>query len=195
MARSLLSSQLWSIFKVAPTGVRFSSRTSQLSLSGYQQRRNEIFDDVREVKRKAAEGDFEVPKLFLVTRTSETSGIPYWEKDILKLLKLAEDKADKKAGIHRPVGSQRIVPNTPFFCKMLWRVKHLVRVDPITFPDGEPQECQRGTTHLDKRGVFRMVPELQVEPESLLNPPEYEKKKFKGQEIAKVLHAKWNQSL
>ncbi|CAN8012968.1 unnamed protein product [Ixodes pacificus] len=198
MARSLVSSPLLNVLQGASSvGVRPLSQQRQQTArprgrNGFEQRANAIFDEVREIRRKSETGDFEVPKLFLVERLSREYGLPYWEKDILKLLKLLESKEDKKAGIHRPVGSVAIVKNTPFMCRMLWRVKHLVRVTPITFPDGEPREGEYTGTHLGRDGVFRRVPHID---ELRLAATEPERKKLDGKEIAKVLHLAWNNSL
>lgn len=162
--------------------------------NGYERTVAAIFKEVRETRQKAATGDWEVPKLFLVERVMPYYGAPHWEKNILQLLKLAPSKEDRKAHISRPVGSRTIVKNTPFICKMLWQVKHLVKVTPITFPDGEPTEVTTGT-HLGRDGVFRKVPPLQVQEQQLLEPATYSKRKFATQEIRKVLHRNWNYNL
>ncbi|XP_077559014.1 mitochondrial ribosomal protein L30 [Haemaphysalis longicornis] len=162
--------------------------------NGYERTAQQIFAEVRETRRRAAEGDWEVPKLLLVERVVDVYGTPHWERNILQLLRLAQSKEDKKAKIRRPLGSRTIVKNTPFMCKMLWRVKHLVRVSPITFPDGEPTEVTSGT-HLSRDGVFRIVPHLRVPEQRLAEPPAHVRRKFAGQEIAKLLHHKWNHGL
>ena len=33
-----------------------------------------------------------------------------------------------------------VVKNIPEMNALLWRVKHLIRIDPVTFPDGEPSK-------------------------------------------------------
>ncbi|CAN8006916.1 unnamed protein product, partial [Ixodes hexagonus] len=192
---------VWASQGAPSTGVRCLSQQQQQQQrpkpeargrNSFERKANAIFDEVREIRRKSETGDFEVPKLFLVERLSPSYGLPYWEKDILKLLKLLESKADKKAKIHRPVGSVTIVKNTPFMCRMLWRVKHLVRVSPITFPDGEPREGEWTGTHLGRDGVFRRVPHID---EARLAPTKTDRTKLNGKEIAKVLHLAWNNSL
>ena len=35
-------------------------------------------------------------------------------------------------------GAVSVVKNIPEVNAMLWRVKHVIRIDPITFPDGQP---------------------------------------------------------
>ncbi|KAL1432796.1 hypothetical protein MTO96_012998 [Rhipicephalus appendiculatus] len=163
-------------------------------VNGYERTAAAIFKEVCETRRKAATGDWEVPKLFLVERVMPYTGTPYWERNILKLLKLVPSKEDRKARISRPLGSRTVVKNTPFMCKMLWQVKHLVKVTPITFPDGEPTEVTTGT-YLSRDGVFRKVPPLEVQEQQLLEPATYTKRKFETQELRKVLHRNWNYNL
>lgn len=76
--------------------------------NGYERTVAAIFKEVRETRQKAATGDWEVPKLFLVERVMPYYGAPHWEKNILQLLKLAPSKEDRKAHISRPtVNPQR----------------------------------------------------------------------------------------
>lgn len=60
-------------------------------------------------------------------------GLPYWEKKILHELKLDGKMMDVA-----------ILKNVPEVNRMLWRVKHVVKISPITFPDGFPKD-NRGT--------------------------------------------------
>ncbi|XP_050040023.1 large ribosomal subunit protein uL30m [Dermacentor andersoni] len=199
---ALLSvSKVWSV-ALAASSSSSSSDTASTSMSraqlrpinGYERTAEKIFKEVLETRQKAATADWEVPKLFLVERVMSLHGVPHWERGILKLLKLDQSKEDKKARIRRPLGSRTIVKNTPFMCKMLWQVKHLVKVSPITFPDGEPTEAITGT-HLSRDGVFRIVHNLQVPEQQLFEPARHAKRKFDGRQLAKVLHRKWNNGL
>ncbi|XP_064481428.1 large ribosomal subunit protein uL30m-like [Ornithodoros turicata] len=199
MAVSLLRKNLTSIIQRTSTSFCVALQSHGAlgcrRFDTFSEQADSIFEKVRETRRKAETGDFEVPKLFLVERIASEYGVPHYEKDILKILQLLPSKEDKKNRIRRPVGSRTVVKNTPFMCKMLWRVKHLIRVSPITFPDGEPTLEHCGYTHLDRDGMFRIIPKLQVDQNRLLNPPEYEKTKLEGEHIRKVLHRKWMNSL
>ncbi|XP_037568946.1 39S ribosomal protein L30, mitochondrial [Dermacentor silvarum] len=197
----LSASKVWSVAIMASSSSSSSdtassgqSRARLQPINGYERTAEKIFKEVLETRQKTATGDWEVPKLFLVERVMDYHKSPHWERDILKLLKLVESKEDRKARIKRPLGSRTIVKNTPFMCKMLWQVKHLVKVSPITFPDGEPTEAITGT-HLSRDGVFRIVHSLQVSEQQLLEPARHTKRKFDGKEIAKVLHRQWNNGL
>jgi hypothetical protein len=42
-----------------------------------------------------------------------------------------------------------VIPNTPHFNRLLWEIKHLVNLRPISFPDGIPTESDIGRAHLN----------------------------------------------
>ena len=42
-----------------------------------------------------------------------------------------------------------IVPNTPHYNNLLWEIKHLIRLKPVVFPDGIPEEKDVGATRID----------------------------------------------
>lgn len=50
------------------------------------------------------------------------------------------------------VGDVAIVKNTPTVNAMLYKVKHLIEMQPITFPHGKPQDVNNG--YLDDYGRF-----------------------------------------
>ncbi|OAD56999.1 39S ribosomal protein L30, mitochondrial [Eufriesea mexicana] len=66
-------------------------------------------------------------KVLMVKRVKPFKGNPYWEKDTLKKLGFEEDSNDFV-----------FVKNTPDMCAMLWRVKHLVKIDPVILPKNLP---------------------------------------------------------
>ncbi|XP_046354071.1 39S ribosomal protein L30, mitochondrial-like isoform X1 [Haliotis rufescens] len=69
----------------------------------------------------------EVSMLHLVQRVKPLKGRPYWERETMKTLKL-----DGKMGM------TYIHKNIPSVNKMLESVIHLIKITPITFPDGIP---------------------------------------------------------
>ncbi|GLG97082.1 Putative mitochondrial ribosomal protein l30 [Gryllus bimaculatus] len=83
----------------------------------------------------------EKSKLFMVQRVKRYRGTPYWEKDVLLQLGLM-DKASDIA----------IVKNTPQNNALLWKIKHLIKITPITYPYGEPTEKDIGATYLKENG-------------------------------------------
>jgi len=93
-------------------------------------------------------------KLFRVTLVMPTFGTPYWEKDVLKQLGLYRTKVQqrreqgtrgiKEAQAHGYKYKIAIVANTPFTCALLYRVKHLIEIQPISFPHGVPTDPSQG---------------------------------------------------
>ncbi|KOX71465.1 39S ribosomal protein L30, mitochondrial [Melipona quadrifasciata] len=63
-------------------------------------------------------------KVLMVIRVKPWKGNPYWEKNILSHLGFEERK-------NEPV----FLKNIPEICAMLWRVKHLVKIIPLTVDD------------------------------------------------------------
>uniref|UniRef100_A0A8D8QYT7 39S ribosomal protein L30, mitochondrial n=1 Tax=Cacopsylla melanoneura TaxID=428564 RepID=A0A8D8QYT7_9HEMI len=89
----------------------------------------------------------EPSKLFMVQRIKPWKGTEYWFKQILFDLKI--DKEFKQSKVV-------IVKNTPRNNMMLWRIKHLVKITPITFPDGVPEEGDVFATHLNYKGELQI---------------------------------------
>lgn len=46
----------------------------------------------------------------------------------------------------------------------MWTVKHLVRIDPIIFPHGEPTANDINHTHLSATGECRVTKEIAIDP-------------------------------
>ncbi|PRD32963.1 UNVERIFIED_CONTAM: 39S ribosomal protein L30 [Trichonephila clavipes] len=139
------------------------------------------FDKVNEYRKRSEEG-FEPSKLFMVWRVSTLVGRPIWEKDAIIKLGLADHKI-----------KYAIVKNTDSNNKFLWKIKHLIRVKPITFPDGFPTKEDAYCTFLKQTGELVVTPRLKVHPEDLERNPEIERKKLDPRSIREDLRLKWNQ--
>ncbi|XP_037929245.1 39S ribosomal protein L30, mitochondrial-like [Teleopsis dalmanni] len=83
----------------------------------------------------------EPSKLFRVQRIKPVKGNPYWEKKILRDLGLDQKQSDFT-----------VVKNIPDNNARLWKIKHLIKVTPITFPYGEPTEDDTKHTYLKENG-------------------------------------------
>lgn len=94
-------------------------------------------------------------KLFKVNRIKPLKGVPYYEKNILKEFKL-DGKTSEYA----------IIKNIPENNQRLWKIKHLIEIVPITYPDGEPQPGDR--TYLKENGELKIVRKLNVPVEKRL---------------------------
>lgn len=119
-------------------------------------------------------------KLFMVTLAKRFAGNPYWDKNTLKILGLAERGRD-------PV----IVKNTPEMCGLLWKVKHLVKITPIKLPDKLPDPDDLGGSYLHENGTFYVTPK--VDPLRIESTEEFENnpKKLDSLRIGEKLRLQW----
>ncbi|XP_053202120.1 39S ribosomal protein L30, mitochondrial-like [Panonychus citri] len=69
-------------------------------------------------------------------------------------------------GLHgKEIGYPVLIPNTPHFNALLWDVKHLIKLAPVTFPDGLPTEKDIGATRLCPfTGKFEINDKFRVDP-------------------------------
>lgn len=128
-------------------------------------------------------------KLFRVQRISGLKYRNYWERKIFNdlgllywvscdLLKDMEnefsvhkcDSIPNKSTfilLFRQIKGIAVVKNTPEMCALLWRVKHLVSVEPITFPYGEPTEQDINYTNLKENGECIVHKQLEIPAERI----------------------------
>ncbi|GAV09809.1 hypothetical protein RvY_19290 [Ramazzottius varieornatus] len=78
---------------------------------------------------READLDFKPAKLHVVYRNKCMSGRPKYEKSIMVELQL-----------DKPMYQMTVLKNTPEVNYKLWMVKHLVKVLPLTLPDGVPSQ-------------------------------------------------------
>ena len=55
--------------------------------------------------------------------------------------------------------------NTECICENLWKIKHLVKVTPITFPNGEPTEEDLDRTILTANGDMIVSDRVRADPQ------------------------------
>jgi large subunit ribosomal protein L30 len=107
--------------------------------------------------------------LHVIYRIKTTHGRPWWEKDIVKKLML-----DGK--MHQPV----IHKNVPYVNKLLNEIKHLVRILPLTFPNGLPyNEADWEHSQINSRGEMVIIRRLQQFEPQLGTLPDADKEKWK----------------
>ncbi|XP_054153597.1 uncharacterized protein LOC128952263 [Oppia nitens] len=100
-----------------------------------------IEDQINEMNqlRQREINDQHVSPFHLVWRYKTMARIPWHEKYVLSHL-----------GLHQRENDIRIVvPNTPHFNGLLWKVKHLIKLIPMSFPDGIPTEEDIGCCKLN----------------------------------------------
>ncbi|KAL5275754.1 Mrpl30 family protein [Megaselia abdita] len=80
-------------------------------------------------------------KMFRVQRIKPVKGCPYWEKKILNEL-----------GLDLKMSDFTIVKNIPENNVRLWKIKHLLKIDPIDFPQGIPNETNKHLAFIKDNG-------------------------------------------
>jgi len=73
---------------------------------------------------------------------------------------------------------------------LLWKVKHLVRITPITFPQGIPSDGDVRGAKLKENGELVFVPKLE-EPTLSDVESDIKEPRIDGETMQKYLRAKW----
>ncbi|XP_063547652.1 large ribosomal subunit protein uL30m [Cydia strobilella] len=123
-------------------------------------------------------------KLFRVERIKTLKHQPWYLKLIMKELKIDEETR------------VTIVKNIPEYNARLWKVKHLIKVTPITFPYGEPAPEDIEHTILKENGQCIVTKTLAPQPEQIqaLENFDNNKKKMDSTTIKRDSRHKWNQA-
>ncbi|CAK1548200.1 unnamed protein product [Leptosia nina] len=121
-------------------------------------------------------------KLFRVEQIKTTKFRPWWEKKVLEQLKL------------NALNQVAIVKNVPEMNARLWRVKHLIKVTPITFPYGEPTAEDIKHTVLRENGQCIVTKTLKPQEEQITALEQFDKdpKKMDSHTIKRDARLKWN---
>ncbi|KAF5275200.1 hypothetical protein FQR65_LT04232 [Abscondita terminalis] len=124
---------------------------------------------------------YEASKLFKVQRIKPFKGAHGWEKHILEEFKLDGKQSDIA-----------IVKNIPENNARLWRIKHLVKIVPITFPNGFPGDTTG--TYLKENGELLVAKSLQVHQDKLLATEKFQTdiKKMDGDTLRRESRKRWN---
>ena len=91
----------------------------------------------------------EPPELWLITQMQKLKFRPHWEKEIMK-----------EMGLYK-IHDFSVQMNSNGVNEKLWQVKHLIKIQPIRFPQGYPTEEDIGGTHLKKNGEFIIFKKLE----------------------------------
>lgn len=140
----------------------------------------QYFDQILEL-RKRAELGFKPSKLFMVWRIATVVGRPIWEKEAIIKLGLADHKV-----------KYAIVKNTASNNEFLWSIKHLIRVKPITFPDGFPSDEDLYKSFLKQNGELLIEQRLHVDCKDLEEDEELKMKTLDYATIKERLRLIWN---
>lgn len=84
-----------------------------------------------------------------------------------------------------------IIKNIPELNWRLWRVKHLIKITPITFPDGFPKDNQG--TYLKENGELEVKKRLIASDLALKKSEEFREdpRRMDGKTKAEFLRRKW----
>lgn len=123
---------------------------------------------------------YEPSKLFRVQRIKPLKGVPYYEKNILKQLKL-DGRSSEIA----------ILKNIPEINELLWKIKHLIQIKPVTFPNGFPQNVNG--TYLKENGEMIVKKEIIPEERKLIATDNFktDPRKLDGDTLRRYLRKKW----
>uniref|UniRef100_A0A1Y1KQ81 Uncharacterized protein n=1 Tax=Photinus pyralis TaxID=7054 RepID=A0A1Y1KQ81_PHOPY len=123
---------------------------------------------------------YEPSKLFKVQRIKHIKGCPYWEKNILK-----EFKIDGK------LNNYAIIKNIPENNARLWRIKHLVKIVPVTFPNGFPDDSWG--TYLKENGELLVTKALKPQEDKLIATEKFVKdpKRLDGDTLRRESRKRW----
>jgi len=85
--------------------------------------------------------------VLMVQKVKKLHGEPYWNKDYCEQIGL---------GMPEKIGKLSFLPNTPSVGLLLFKIKHLVKITPVTFPNGMPENFNPDTHgyKLTSKGEF-----------------------------------------
>ncbi|XP_017772291.1 PREDICTED: 39S ribosomal protein L30, mitochondrial [Nicrophorus vespilloides] len=123
---------------------------------------------------------YEPTKLFRVQRIKPLKGTSYWEKDHLKQL-----------GLLGKCSEVNIVKNIPENQSRLWKVKHLIKITPITFPNGFPEDVNG--TFLKENGELVVNKKLLNSEDRLVAREQFDEdpQKLDGDTLRRDSRIKW----
>lgn len=83
--------------------------------------------------------------------------------------------------------------NIPENNARLWKIKHLIKITPITFPHGEPSEEDINHTFLKENGECFVIKNIDTLNKRLEATEEFEKKEklLNGEDLRKDSRLKW----
>ncbi|XP_028128046.1 uncharacterized protein LOC114324410 [Diabrotica virgifera virgifera] len=118
-------------------------------------------------------------KLFRVELKKPFKGAPYWEKHIMK-----EFKLDK-------VNSYTIVKNIPENNQRLWKIKYMINITPITFPNGFPHV--NDVTYLQENGELNIIKKGAIHKEQLGASDKFrnDRQRLDGDTLRRHSRQKW----
>lgn len=87
-----------------------------------------------------------------------------------------------------------ILKNTEYICEDLWKVKHLVKITPVTFPNGEPTEEDIERTFLTPEGQMIVGDNVRPDPQRVQAQEKFKEDPLRldGNTLKENSRHKWN---
>ena len=133
-----------------------------------------------------AKGNFDPPLVLLVERTQSLWGQPWYHKEILERIGL---------GLGTKKNFKRVaVPNMSFYTSKLYQVKHLIRIIPVTFPNGLPpkEEFDPKMARIMLDGKFLYHPKIKEQNLHIESGPPPDRLKIKESTYKEEANKHWN---
>ncbi|XP_044763668.1 39S ribosomal protein L30, mitochondrial [Coccinella septempunctata] len=121
---------------------------------------------------------YEPSKLFRVQRIKPLKGVPYYEKSILRDFKLDTKLSDVV-----------ILKNMPETIMKLWKIKHLIEIKPVTFPNGFPTDVNG--TYLKENGELIVSHNVSEDKQLLSQKFKEDVKRLDGNTLRRNSRSKW----
>ena len=99
---------------------------------------------------------YKTPTVLLVERVKPMRGEPWYHKEILERLGLGDWTYE---------GKRVAVPNMSFYTSKLYQIKHMIKITPVTFPQGLPdrEEFDPKMAKVTIDGQFLYHPKIKEE--------------------------------
>lgn len=99
----------------------------------------------------------------------------------------------RRLGLHQKTNNDRVIlPNTPHFNQLLWEIKHLIQLKPVSFPDGIPTETDIGSVKVNtSNGVMNVNESFRVSQDRIENAKSHDI--FYGKYLREYL--KWSSGM
>jgi len=161
---------------------KVENRSNKQGPKGYTEDGGHIYHGFTYYPRNPEQVDppYDPSKVLMVQRIRCLKKKPYWDKDVMTQL-----------GLNNKRSTIAIVANTPAVNAMLWKVKHLIRITPVTFPQGIPSDGDVRGAKLKENGELIFVPKLKNDSTLLEVEADVKDPRVDGETMQKFLRAKW----
>jgi len=113
----------------------------EVPYKGYTLKTDVGLDSIKYYPHKGEELPSSPPSpVLMVTKVKTFSNEPYWVKEYCEQIGLGSGRLGVKSKQRNALGSRVFLPNLPSVGLLLYRIKHVVDIQPVTFPNGMPDD-------------------------------------------------------